>query len=148
MNPLGLLFLLFILVPIIEIYFLIQVGSAIGAIPTIGLVIFTALLGAMLVRFQGMAALQRTRMTMAQGQVPALEMFEGVLLLFAGLLLMTPGFFTDAIGFALLVPPLRQALIRWFISRSEFQMQVQQGHTQGQHQAPYTIEGECRRDDD
>ena len=115
MNPLGLLFLLFILVPLVEIYFLIQVGSVIGAIPTIGLVVFTALLGAMLLRFQGMTTLQRTRMSMAEGQVPALEMLEGVLLLFAGVLLLTPGFFTDAIGFAFLIPPLRQALILWFI---------------------------------
>ena len=113
MNPLGLLFLLFILVPLVEIYFLIQVGSVIGAIPTIGLVVFTALLGAMLLRFQGMTTLQRTRMSMAAGQVPALEMLEGVLLLFSGVLLLTPGFFTDAIGFAFLIPPLRQALILW-----------------------------------
>ena len=61
---------------------------------------------------------------------------------------MTPVFFTDAIGFALLIPPLRQALIRWFISRSEFQMQVQQGHAQGRRHDPRTIEGEYRRDDD
>ncbi len=148
MNPLGLLFLLFIFVPIVEIYFLIKVGSVIGAISTIGLVVFTALLGAMLVRFQGMSTLQRTRLSMAQGQVPALEMFEGVLLLFAGVLLMTPGFFTDAIGFGLLVPPLRQALIRWFISRSNIQMQARQGPSQGQRPDTYTIEGECRRDDD
>ena len=148
MNPLGLLFLLFIFVPIIEIYFLIQVGGVIGAIPTIGLVIFTALLGAMLVRFQGMTTLQRTRVSMEQGQVPALEMLEGVLLLFAGLLLMTPGFFTDGISFAFLIPPLRQALIRWFIRRSDIQMQSQQGPAKGRHQDPYTIEGEYRRDDD
>ena len=148
MNPLGLLFLLFIFVPIIEIYFLIQVGGVIGAIPTIGLVIFTALLGAMLVRFQGMTTLQRTRVSMEQGQVPALEMLEGVLLLFAGLLLMTPGFFTDGIGFALLIPPLRQALIRWFIRCSDIQMQSQQSPAKGRHHDPYTIEGEYRRDDD
>ncbi|VAW76173.1 FxsA protein [hydrothermal vent metagenome] len=147
MNPLGLLFFLFILVPIIEMYFLIRVGSAIGAIPTIGLVVFTALLGAMLVRFQGMTTLQRTRRAMAQGQVPALEMFEGVLLLFAGVLLLTPGFFTDTIGFTLLIPPLRKTLIRWFISRSNIQMHAQQGPGQGQHRDTRTIEGEYHRDD-
>jgi UPF0716 protein FxsA len=148
MNPLGLLFLLFIFVPLVEIYFLIQVGSVIGAIPTIGLVVFTALLGAMLLRFQGMTTLQRTRMSMAQGQVPALEMLEGVLLLFAGILLLTPGFFTDAIGFAFLVPPLRQALVLWFIKRSNVQMPPRQGPGQGQHRDTYTIEGEYRHDDD
>ena len=148
MNPLGLLFLLFILVPLVEIYFLIQVGSVIGAIPTIGLVVFTALLGAMLLRFQGMTTLQRTRMTMAQGQVPAIEMLEGVLLLFAGALLLTPGFFTDAIGFAFLVPPLRQALILWFIKRSDVHMQTRPGPGERRHRETYTIEGEYHRDDD
>jgi UPF0716 protein FxsA len=148
MNPLGLLFLLFILVPLVEIYFLIQVGSVIGAIPTIGLVVFTALLGAMLLRFQGMTTLQRTRMSMAAGQVPALEMLEGVLLLFSGILLLTPGFFTDAIGFAFLIPPLRQALILWFIKHSGIQTQTRQSPGQGRHRDPYTIEGEYRHDDD
>ena len=148
MNPFGLLFLLFIFVPLVEIYFLIQVGSVIGAIPTIGLVVFTALLGAMLLRFQGMTTLQRTRMTMAQGQVPAIEMLEGVLLLFAGVLLLTPGFFTDAIGFAFLVPPLRQALILWFIRRSDVHMQTRPGPGERRHRETYTIEGEYHRDDD
>ena len=89
MNPVGILFLLFLLVPLVEIYFLIKVGSLIGAIPTIALVVFTALLGAMLLRFQGWATVQRTRTTMARGELPALEMLEGVLLLFAGALLLT-----------------------------------------------------------
>jgi len=148
MNPIAVLFLLFILVPMVEIYFLIQVGGVIGAIPTIALVVFTALLGAMLLRFQGWATLQRTRMTMAQGQVPALEMLEGVLLIFAGALLLTPGFVTDSIGFLLLVPPLRQALIRWFLSKTEFHMRPPPGGPQGRHHDPYTIDGEYRRDDD
>ena len=148
MNPLGILFLLFLIIPVVEIYFLIQVGGVIGAIPTIALVVFTALLGAMLLRFQGWATLQRTRMTMARGQVPALEMLEGVLLVFAGALLLTPGFVTDAIGFLLLVPPLRQALIRWFLSKSDMRMQPPPGGPRAHHHDPYTIEGEYRRDDD
>jgi UPF0716 protein FxsA len=148
MNPVGVLFLLFLIVPLVEIYFLITVGGVIGAVPTIALVVFTALLGAMLLRFQGLATLQRTRMTMAQGQVPALEMLEGVLLVFAGALLLTPGFFTDAIGFLFLVPPLRQALIRWFLSKSEIHAQPRPGPAQGRRHEPYTIEGEYRRDDD
>ncbi|MFZ0468708.1 MAG: FxsA family protein, partial [Thiogranum sp.] len=67
MNPFSVLFLLLLLVPLVEIYFLIQVGRVIGAVPTIALVVFTALLGAMLLRFQGWATLQRTRLSMAQG---------------------------------------------------------------------------------
>jgi len=148
MNPLSILFLLFVLVPTVEIYFLIKVGHLIGAIPTIGLVVFTALLGSMLLRFQGWATLQRTRATMAQGQVPALEMLEGVLLVMAGALLLTPGFVTDTIGFLLLVPPLRKVLIHWFISKSGFRMSPTPGGPQGQRHDPHTIEGECRRDDD
>jgi UPF0716 protein FxsA len=118
MNPFAVLFLLLLMVPLVEIYFLIQVGRLIGAIPTIALVVFTALLGAMLLRFQGWTTLQRTRLSMAQGQVPALEMLEGVLLVLAGILLLIPGFVTDAVGFLLLIPPLRRALIRWFLSRA------------------------------
>jgi UPF0716 protein FxsA len=148
MNPVGLLFLLFLLVPLVEIYFLIKVGNVIGAIPTIALVVFTALLGAMLLRFQGLVTLQRTRMAMAQGQLPAMEMLEGVLLVFSGALLLTPGFVTDAIGFAFLVPPVRQALIRWFLKRSDLRFQ-QFGEFPDHHRSGHrTIEGEYRRDDD
>jgi UPF0716 protein FxsA len=148
MNPFSVLFLLLLLVPLVEIYFLIQVGRVIGAVPTIALVVFTALLGAMLLRFQGWTTLQRTRLSMAQGQVPAIEMMEGVLLLFAGILLLIPGFFTDAIGFLLLVPPLRRALIRRFLSRSAGPPPPPPGTGQQPHRDPYTIEGEYRRDDD
>jgi len=148
MNPIGILFLLFLLVPLVEIYFLIKVGSVIGAVPTIALVVFTALLGAMLLRFQGLVTLTRSRQVMAQGQLPALEMLEGLLLVFAGALLLTPGFVTDAIGFLFLVPPFRQALIRWFLSKSEFRVQ-QFGDSSGpQRSGQHTIEGEYRRDDE
>ena len=148
MSPVGILFLLFLLVPLVEIYFLIKVGNVIGAVPTIALVVFTALLGAMLLRFQGWATLTRSRRVMAQGQLPALEMLEGVLLVFAGALLLTPGFFTDAIGFVFLVPPLRQALIRWFLSKSDFRVQ-QFGDSSKPHQSGHhTIEGEYHRDDE
>ena len=148
MNPVGILFLLFLLVPLVEIYFLIKVGNSIGAIPTIALVVFTALLGAMLLRFQGWATLTRSRQVMAQGQLPALEMLEGLLLMFAGALLLTPGFFTDAIGFVFLLPPLRQALIRWFLSKSEFQDQQFGESSRPPRSGHHTIEGEYHRDDE
>jgi len=148
MNPIGLLFLLFLLIPLVEIYFLIKVGSVIGAIPTVALVIFTALLGAMLLRFQGLATLQRTRSAMAQGQIPAMEMFEGVLLVCSGALLLTPGFVTDAIGFLFLAPPFRKMVIRWFLSKSTMNIQ-QSGDSPGASGADsHTIEGEFRREDD
>jgi UPF0716 protein FxsA len=148
MNPVAILFLLFLVVPMVEIYFLIKVGNAIGAISTIALVVFTALLGAMLLRFQGWITLQRARMSMAQGQLPATEMMEGVLLVFSGALLLTPGFVTDTIGFLLLVPPLRRALIQWFIGRSSGPFGPPPGPEEPHKRGPRTIEGEYRREDD
>lgn len=106
------LFLVFLLVPLVEIYLLIQVGSVIGAGSTIALVVGTALLGAVLVRSQGFSTIARVRQQLDRGELPAMEIFEGLFLLVAGALLLTPGFFTDAIGFACLTPPLRRALIR------------------------------------
>ncbi len=148
MNPVGLLFLFFLLIPLVEIYFLIKVGSIIGAIPTIALVVFTALLGAMLLRFQGLATLQRTRSAMAQGKLPAMEMLEGVLLVFSGALLLTPGFVTDTMGFLLLVPPLRKMLIRWFLSKSTIKTQQFRDSSGSSSPDPHTIEGEYHREDD
>lgn len=111
-----LLFLLLIIgLPLIEIYFLIEVGSEIGALPTIALTIFTALLGTWLVRVQGFGILARVRATMDRGEVPALEAMDGAMVLTAGLMLLLPGFLTDALGFLLLVPPLRAWLIRRFV---------------------------------
>ncbi len=101
---------IFIAIPLIEIYLLIEVGHAIGALPTVMAVLFTAVLGVGLIRIQGFTTLQKAQKSMAQGIPPALEMFEGVMLLFAAICLLMPGFFTDALGFLLLVPPFRKLL--------------------------------------
>ena len=118
--PFLFLVFLFIAVPIAEITVLIRVGSAIGVPYTIVFVIFTAVLGAYLVRQQGFATLNKLQQETNAGRVPAMQIAEGVALLFAGAVLMTPGFITDAIGFALLIPQIRQALIafagRHFVS--------------------------------
>ena len=90
-----LLFVLFIIIPIIEIFVLMQVGAVLGIWPTIALVIFTAWLGAKYVRQQGLATLNSVQSKMAQGQVPSDEIVTGVMLLVAGVLLVTPGFVTD-----------------------------------------------------
>jgi len=100
------------------IYVLIEVGSEIGALPTILISIFTAVLGASLVRMQGVSVLLRVQKTLARGEVPALEMLEGALLMMAGIMLLFPGFITDAIGFLLLVPPLRRKFILAVMKRS------------------------------
>lgn len=111
------LFVVFLLVPLLEIYLLLEVGGIIGVGWTIFAVVFTAVLGAALVRMQGFATVNRIRSQMDQGQLPAVELFEGLFLLVAGALLLTPGFFTDAIGFACLTPPFRRAVIHYLIRR-------------------------------
>ncbi|MEM7440955.1 MAG: FxsA family protein [Pseudomonadota bacterium] len=105
--------LLFIAVPIIEIALFIQVGGFIGLWPTLGIVILTAFAGTFLLRLQGLAALQRLQTSLNEGGNPVDPIVHGALILAAGLLLLTPGFFTDAVGFCLLVPPIRSAIIRW-----------------------------------
>ncbi len=111
--PFFILVFLFIAVPVAEISLLIRVGGAIGPLNTIIFVIFTAVLGAYLVRQQGFATFTKLQQETNAGRVPAMQIAEGVALLFAGAVLMTPGFITDAVGFAILIPPVRQALIAW-----------------------------------
>jgi len=135
--------LLFVGVPLIELYFLILVGSEIGAVRTIGLSILTAFLGAGLVRMQGFGVLMRVREAAERDEVPALEMMSGALILVAGLLLLLPGFFTDAVGFLLLVPPLRRFLIARFV-----RIVPHQATTGDKPEGPKVIEGEFRRERD
>jgi len=106
--PLLLILLLLITVPIAELYLLLAVGGHIGALPTIGLVILTAVLGAGLLRLQGLATLARAQAALDARRLPARELIEGLMLLVAGAFLLTPGFITDSIGFALLLPGLRR----------------------------------------
>jgi UPF0716 protein FxsA len=115
------LFLIFLVIPLVEIYFLIKIGSAVGAALTVFLVVFTAMLGAFLVRTQGFSTLARVQMQLARAEVPAMEIMEGVFLFVAGALLLTPGFFTDAIGFVFLTPPLRRGIIKYYMGRRSTQ---------------------------
>ncbi len=117
MNPFSILLILFLTIPLLEIYLLIKVGGIIGALPTVFMVVFTAVLGAWLLRIQGFATLVRVKLTLAQGGIPAIEILEGAVLLVSGALLLTPGFFTDAIGFLCLIPSLRRTMIRWMLGR-------------------------------
>jgi len=104
------LFVLFIAIPIIEIAVLIQVGELFGLWPTIAIVIASAWLGAKYVRQQGIATMQAVQTKMAQGQMPSTEIVTGLLLLVAGVLLVTPGFVTDIFGLSLLIPSVRLAI--------------------------------------
>ncbi|HEY5604617.1 MAG TPA: FxsA family protein [Gammaproteobacteria bacterium] len=152
MNPIAILLALFFIVPIIEIYLLIEIGSIIGSLATIIAVVFTAVLGAGLLRTQGFSTLRRVQQTAAQGGLPAIELLEGAMLLVAGALLLTPGFFTDAIGFLCLVPVIRRSVALWLFQRifrfpgagsSNAGSQQSRPH----HHRPDVIDGEYRRDD-
>jgi UPF0716 protein FxsA len=110
------LVLIFIVVPIAELYVIIQVGNAIGLVPTLFLLLADALLGSLLLRHQGRAAWIRFNRALAEGRVPHREVFDGVLIIFGGALLITPGFLTDILGLILLIPPTR-ALIRAMSAR-------------------------------
>ena len=105
---------LFITIPLIEIAILIKIGSIIGAGYTIALVIGTAFLGVSLLRIQGISTLAKVQANIAKGQLPATELIEGLILLISGVLFLTPGFFTDMLGFLMLVPILRQRLAETF----------------------------------
>jgi UPF0716 protein FxsA len=111
------LLILFIALPIIELFLLIKIGGVIGFFPTIALVILTAVIGSQLVRRQGLTVLARIRESQARGEMPALPMLDGAALLLAGFMLLTPGFISDALGFVLLVPGLRQQIARRLVSR-------------------------------
>jgi len=135
--------LLFAGIPLVELYLLIQIGSEIGAIPTIGLTILTAVIGAFLVRTQGFGVLRRVQEAADRGEVPALEMLDGALILAAGLMLLLPGFFTDAVGFLLLIPPLRRLLVGRFVRIVPYHKP-----TGREKDGPRVIEGHFRREKD
>ncbi len=112
MHPLIVLLALLVVVPAAEIALFIHVGGALGVLPTVLLTFVTAALGILLVRMQGVSTLARLQATMFSGADPFREMLAGALLLLAGILLLIPGFLTDALGFALLLPPVRRAVAR------------------------------------
>lgn len=115
------LLLAFIAVPLIEIALFIQVGGFIGLWPTLGIVLVTAVLGSWLVRNQGAREIAKLQNTFSQLNDPTEPLANGAMILFAGALLLTPGFFTDAVGFALLFPPFRAAAFKWAKSKVKLQ---------------------------
>ena len=132
-----LLFILFITVPLAELYVLIQVGGVIGILPTIALCLLTAALGAGLLRLQGLQTLERVRQKLEQGELPAIELIAGAILLLSGMLLLTPGFITDCLGFLCLIPRLRLALAGAILNY------LMQHGTRVNTQSSVIVEGEC-----
>ena len=145
MKIIQILFLVVLTVPFIEIYLLLQVGGLIGAFPTIFLVVFTAMLGAWLLKRQGLATFQRFQASLAKGEMPAYEMIEGPIILLGGALLLTPGFLTDILGFACLVPALRQRIAQYILENHL--LQAVKGFGQGQTPERDALEGEFRKED-
>lgn len=111
------LFLLFIIIPIVEITLLIQVGQVIGAWYTVGLVLLSAFIGVNMLRQQGLATLSRAQLRLDRQELPGQEMVEGIILAVGGAMLITPGFVTDLMGFSCLIPPLRRGLVKLLMSR-------------------------------
>ena len=145
--------MLFFLTPIIEMYLLIEVAGYIDAWPTIGLVMLTAVVGVALLKRQGIATLTRGVQRAQQGQMPATEMAEGILLAVAGALLITPGFVTDFVGFTLLFPPSRVAIAKILMQRVAMSAKVMsplhaRGADSAANDAGNVLDGEFQRKKD
>ena len=115
----GRLLLLFLIFPIAELYLLIEIGQRIGTISTLALIFLTALLGSALARRQGLGVLRRMQSEMAEGRLPASSMVDGVLILLAGAVLITPGVLTDLVGFLVLIPVTRGLIKAYLWKRIE-----------------------------
>src|SRR5215217_1188926 len=137
--PLLALLALFIVVPIAELYVILKVGDAIGAVPTIALLAADSVLGSMLLRAQGRSVWRRFNETMAAGRVPHRELIDGVLVIFGGAFLITPGFITDVVGLILLIPPTRALVRRVAVRR--LGRRVASGATTRIRGEPYDVEG-------
>jgi UPF0716 protein FxsA len=137
-----LLIILLLTVPLLELTLLIKVGSVLGVLPTILLCIFTAVLGAALIRVQGLQTLQRVQRKLDQREIPAVDLVAGLILLISGVLLLTPGFFTDILGFLCLVPRLRETLARKVIGH------LIANSERGPHNHTVIVEGEFWKEDD
>ena len=148
-------FLLFFAMPLIEMYLLITVAGYIDTLPTIGLIMLTAVIGVSLLKHQGLETLTRGTRKMRSGELPAQEMAEGLLLAVAGALLITPGFVTDIIGFLIIFPPSRVWIASVLLARVQFQgFHTHTGSAANTHQrgqeggvSSRTIEGEYQHKD-
>nr|VFK50208.1 MAG: UPF0716 protein FxsA [Candidatus Kentron sp. TUN]VFK51287.1 MAG: UPF0716 protein FxsA [Candidatus Kentron sp. TUN] len=154
MSIFHLLFLFFIFTPVVEIYFLITVGSVIGVWSTVILVILTALVGAYFVKQQGISTLFRIRDDLYyDGESPAAAagLLEGLLILIAGAFLLTPGFLTDTAGFICLVPSWRRAIVSWFLPRwdnSPSSIRFSRTHGNTARSSGSVIEGNFRQEEE
>ncbi|NOY42469.1 MAG: FxsA family protein [Planctomycetes bacterium] len=134
------LFLLFTLMPLLELWLLFQLSGKFGFLPTVAIVLLTGVVGASLARWQGWQAMSRIQNDMRQGILPTKALGDGVLILVAGVLLITPGVITDVVGLSLLIPPLRAGLRKvlqlWFVKHVQVQTNVNWQQTQSETFTP------------
>lgn len=145
MKTLQFILLILLIIPFVELYLLLEVGSFLGVFPTIFMIIFTGALGVWMFRQQGFSTMKRFQETVNRGEVPAYEMIEGSILMIGGALLIAPGFFTDLLGFACLIPPLRKEIAKYVL---EHYLIVPQNSPFSQAtKERAAIEGEFRKED-
>ncbi len=144
MKGLQILFILLLAIPFAEIYLLLAVGNLIGALPTVLMVVSTAVAGAWLLRQQGFATFQKLQTNLRQGIMPAYEMIEGPIIMLGGALLLTPGFLTDLLGFVCLVPALRRKLAKYLIENHVLRSGMFYSAGVNENNV---LEGEFRKDD-
>ena len=139
------LFLFFLITPMVELWLILKVGSLVGAGPTLGLIVLTAVIGLILLRQQGFATLFRARQKINAGELPAAEMAEALMLACAGVLMLIPGFATDTLGFALLVSGIRKMLSKKIIGKLRFSASTTQQYG-AEFNRDDIIDGEFRRE--
>jgi UPF0716 protein FxsA len=142
--PLLALLALFILVPLAELYVILKVGDAIGAVWTILLLAADSVLGSLLLRAQGRSVWRRFNTALDEGKMPHREVIDGVLVVFGGAFLITPGFITDVVGLVLLIPPTRAVVRRLLVTRLGRRIAV--GATTRRDRMRYDVEGTARED--
>lgn len=142
------LFLAFLLVPLLELYLLIKIGGQIGAGWTLSLVLLTAALGAWLVKLQGLSTMQRAQQSIQRGEAPAMQVLEGMVLFLSGFMLLVPGFATDIAGFVLLIPGFRRHVLAKVLRNSQvfFRHSYQSRHYR--QSSDDVIEGEVVKPND
>ena len=139
--PLLALVALFIVLPLAELYVILQVGDAIGVIPTILLLAADSVLGSMLLRSQGRAVWRRFNRALREGRMPHREVQDGVLVIFGGAFLITPGFITDVVGVLLLVPPTRALIRRFAVGRLRHRIEIRAGRVADEPRHPFDVDG-------
>jgi UPF0716 protein FxsA len=147
--PLLALITLFIVLPLVELYVILKVGDAIGVVPTILLLAADSVLGSVLLRSQGRSVWRRFNAALAEGKMPHREVLDGVLVIFGGAFLITPGFVTDVIGLLLLLPPTRALIRSQVVRRLGRRVTVGvTGRTAPRRPRDYDVEGTARETDD